>query len=207
MISPGNLQVSSRTTDTINELSYPTDVSRRSAFLGASDRVALILLQLFLIRQGPELKVSEGLSRAIWTEWLQERSDRQIQKLPWPPALASPQPMGQFTSDTDACDYQVGCLLLQKQSKDLLRPVGYWSRTLRPRRDAFRHSTQGMSVRDMVRTSDKKYWSPGVRTASEFQKENRTPGRMVTEACQARLWSNPWFGSIPQGTKRFVATT
>ena len=47
-----------------------------------------------------------------------------------PPVLALPKYGRPYTLDTDACDYQVGCVLLQLQEDNTLRPVGYWYRTL-----------------------------------------------------------------------------
>ncbi|NJR72361.1 MAG: hypothetical protein HC782_04925 [Gammaproteobacteria bacterium] len=35
-----------------------------------------------------------------------------------------------MTLDTDACAVQVGCVLLQKQPDDTVRPIGYWSLAL-----------------------------------------------------------------------------
>ncbi|CAN8076107.1 unnamed protein product [Agarophyton chilense] len=48
-----------------------------------------------------------------------------------PPILALPKPNRPFVLDTDDCDVQLGCALLQEQDspKDY-RPIGYWSRTL-----------------------------------------------------------------------------
>lgn len=34
---------------------------------------------------------------------------------------------GQLAQDTDACNIQVFCVLLQEQSNDTTKPIGYWS--------------------------------------------------------------------------------
>lgn len=47
-----------------------------------------------------------------------------------PPILALARTDGHFTIDTDACDTQIGCVLLQRPPDDTNRPIGYWSRTL-----------------------------------------------------------------------------
>ena len=50
-----------------------------------------------------------------------------------PPVLALPKLQGRYTIDTDACNTQVGCVLLQEQEGEKTpNPVGYWSRTLSP---------------------------------------------------------------------------
>ena len=46
-----------------------------------------------------------------------------------PPVFALPRPNGRYVIDTDACEYQVGCVLLQEQEGQL-HPIGYWSRSL-----------------------------------------------------------------------------
>lgn len=47
-----------------------------------------------------------------------------------PPVLALPNFTGHITLDTDACNVQVGRVLLQKQRDETVRPVGSWSRAL-----------------------------------------------------------------------------
>lgn len=47
-----------------------------------------------------------------------------------PPILAHPRKVGQYTVDTDACDSQVGCVLLKQHEDGTARPIRYWSRTL-----------------------------------------------------------------------------
>ena len=50
-----------------------------------------------------------------------------------PPVLALPRAGLRFILDTDACDVQLGCVLLQDQPDSKTpRPIGYWSRTLAP---------------------------------------------------------------------------
>lgn len=51
-------------------------------------------------------------------------------KLVEPPVLALPRGKGRYTVDTDACNEQVGCVLLQEQPDGVKRPIGYWPRTL-----------------------------------------------------------------------------
>ena len=50
-------------------------------------------------------------------------------KLMIPPILALPRHGYKYTLDTDACEYQVGCTLLQEQPSGDKHPVGYWSRS------------------------------------------------------------------------------
>lgn len=51
-------------------------------------------------------------------------------KLITPTVLALPKSNGQYTTDTDACDTQVGCVLSQEHVDKILKPIGYWMRSL-----------------------------------------------------------------------------
>jgi len=44
--------------------------------------------------------------------------------------LALPRSTGAYMLDTDASEYQVGCVLTQEQPEKTYRPVGYWSRPI-----------------------------------------------------------------------------
>ena len=54
------------------------------------------------------------------------------EKLFNPPILTLPRIGRRYTIDTDACNVQIGCVLLQDQEdeKPTRKPIGYWSRTL-----------------------------------------------------------------------------
>lgn len=47
-----------------------------------------------------------------------------------PPVLALPRLNGKFTINTDTCDTQVGCVLLQEKEDKVLKPISYGSRSL-----------------------------------------------------------------------------
>ena len=49
-----------------------------------------------------------------------------------PPVLALPRPDLPYSVDTDASDYQVGAVLFQTTEDGERRPIGYWSRSLKP---------------------------------------------------------------------------
>ena len=46
------------------------------------------------------------------------------------PILAFPRSTGAYVLDTDARDYQAGCVLTQEQPDKTYKPVGYWSRPI-----------------------------------------------------------------------------
>lgn len=45
--------------------------------------------------------------------------------------LALPDSIAHLTLDTDICDVQVVCVLLQERPDKMVKPNGYWSRSLR----------------------------------------------------------------------------
>ncbi len=49
-----------------------------------------------------------------------------------PPILCLPRVDRPFSVDTDACDYQIGCALMQEQEDGTRNPIGFWSRALSP---------------------------------------------------------------------------
>lgn len=51
------------------------------------------------------------------------------QSLKTPPVLALPRDEGKLTVDTDACDKQIGCVLLQEKPHGTTKRIGYWSRS------------------------------------------------------------------------------
>lgn len=51
-------------------------------------------------------------------------------KLTMLPVLAVPLSNGQYTIDSDACTARVVCVLLQELEDEVLKPIGYWSRSL-----------------------------------------------------------------------------
>ena len=133
VISPGKLEVASKTTEAIKGLSYPTDVSQMRSFLGLCNDYRRFVPNFTRLAKPLNRKLKKDRSiRFELDDSEKEAVDALKEKLTSTPVLALPRATGQFTIDTDACDYQVGCVLLQRQDDDSLRPIGYWSRTLNP---------------------------------------------------------------------------
>lgn len=70
-------------------------------------------------------EIEEGRAQTIQIR--RHRTQRFMEKLITPPVLALPRLNGQYTINTDVCDTQVECVLLQKQKYNLLKLIGYWS--------------------------------------------------------------------------------
>lgn len=63
------------------------------------------------------------------------------------PILTLPWKTGGYMLDTDACDQEVGCVLLKQHSDGNTRSVGYWSRTMSPpERSYFANSLECLDV-------------------------------------------------------------
>jgi len=132
VVRPGRLAVSSKTCDAVRcfkPLRSTTDVR---SFLGLCN-VFRRFVPNFARVSAPlndKLRKGEPARFAGLTDEETTAFDRLKDLLTSPPILALPRADGHFTLDTDACDRQVGCVLLQAQPDDQMRPVGYWSRTL-----------------------------------------------------------------------------
>ena len=133
VVRPGKLQVAEQTPKAIEGFPEPTNTTDVRSFLGLCNvfrrfvpnfaRVAAPLNLMLQKGQPDKFDELTDEQKAAFNE-LKER-------LISPPILALPQPHGHYVLDTDACDKQVGCVLMQEQ-EGTLRPIGYWSRSLTP---------------------------------------------------------------------------
>ena len=132
IIQPGQLRVNSHTTEGLKHCLPPTNQTELRSFLGMCNvyrrfvpnfaRIAAPLSVRTGKNQPSEFQLDEAGLEAFNT--LREH-------LLNPPVLALPRYGEDYVLDTDACKYQVGCCLLQRQpDTKLLHPVGYFSRTL-----------------------------------------------------------------------------
>ena len=132
VIFPGKLAVSTKTCEAVERfrpLRTTTDVR---SFLGLCN-VFRRFMPNFARMSAPLNKKLEKGQPAKFDE-LNAEETKAFEDLKGlliaPPVLALPKAEGKYTVDTDACDLQVGCVLLQEQEDGTNRPVGYWSRTL-----------------------------------------------------------------------------
>jgi len=132
VIRPGKLEVSEHTTDAVRDVKEPTTVTGIRSFLGLCNVFRRFVPNFARIAAplNAKLRKGEPVSFGPFNDKEQEAFDTLKMRLISPPVIALPRGTGKYTVDTDACDRQVGCVLLQEQLTGPDRPIGYWSRSL-----------------------------------------------------------------------------
>ena len=132
VIKPGKLEVASKTVDAIRQARPPTDQTQLRSFLGMCNVYRRFVENFARIAAPLNKKLRKGepfefghLNDAEHSAFLTLKD-----KLVNPPILALPRHNYHYTLDTDACEDQVGCVLLQEQPNGDKLPIGYWSRSL-----------------------------------------------------------------------------
>ena len=132
VIRPGLLQVATKNTEAIKGFQHPKTQTNLRSFLGMCNvyrrfvpnfaRVAAPL-NAFLTK-GQQFNLPPfNEEQATAFEMLKEA-------LTSPPILKLPRTDLEYSVDTDACDYQVGCSLFQTHADGVRHPIGFWSRSL-----------------------------------------------------------------------------
>lgn len=131
-ITPGKLQVASKCQDAIRKAFPPRTVKELQSFLGLCNVYRRFVPNFARIAAPLTKKLRKGEPQNFGDldKAESEAYERLRDSMISPPVLALPRAGYSYTLDTDACDYQVGCVLLQEQPDKTLRPVGYWSRSL-----------------------------------------------------------------------------
>lgn len=132
VIRPGKLQVADKTTEAIEGLKPPTTVTGIRSFLGLCNVFRRFVPNFARISSPLNAKLRKGEPSSFGD--LDEKETEAFNilrdKLISPPVLALPNATGRYTVDTDACDRQVRCVLMQDQREDKPNSVGYCSRKL-----------------------------------------------------------------------------
>ena len=131
-IGPGKLEVAQKCRDAIRKAIPPKNVSELRSFLGLCN-VYRRFVEAFARKAAPLTKKLQkdqpfdfGELTLEETEAYEQLRDSMIS----PPVLALPKAGKTYVLDTDACNYQLGCVLMQEQDDGSHRPIGYWSRSL-----------------------------------------------------------------------------
>lgn len=124
MTTPRKLQLAQKIAEAVKS-QCPTTVSELQSFLSLCNvfcrlvpcfkRLAFPLKEK--LRKGELLQLELDTNKRKAVEALKD-------KLIAPTIVALPRLNGKFTIITDACDIQVGCVLLQEQEYKVLKPVG-----------------------------------------------------------------------------------
>lgn len=134
VIHPGKLEVASRNTDAIKGFQEPRTQTQLRSFLGLCNvyrrfvpnfaRVAAPLNRL--------LQKGEDFDLPPFNQAQTDAFELLKSALIQPPVLRLPRKDLPYSVDTDACDDQVGCALLQTYPDGMRHPIGFWSRSLIP---------------------------------------------------------------------------
>ena len=134
VIRPGRLQVAQQKIEAVKGFKMPTTQTELRSFLGLCNvyrrfvpnfaRAAAPLNDLLKKGQAFELPPLDEKQRKAF--------DSLKQALIEPPILRLPQSDLEYSVDTDACNHQVGCALLQTHEDGTRHPIGFWSRSLTP---------------------------------------------------------------------------
>jgi hypothetical protein len=127
VVYPGKFAVAAKNTHALRTAKPPKTQTELRSFLGLCNvyhrfvanfaKIAHPLNQL--LRKGESPQLGELTQEQF------EAFEKLRQKLLDPPILAFPRAEGNYTLDTDASNYQIGCTLLQDQPDGSKHPIGY----------------------------------------------------------------------------------
>ena len=131
VVRPGKLEVASKTCKSVQEFLEPTTQTELRSFLGLCNVYRRFVKNFARISSPLNDLLTKGRPKELepFTEAEYSAYKELKEKLVSPPVLKLFQPDLPVILETDACNRQVGCILLQKH-EDGIHPVGYWSRTL-----------------------------------------------------------------------------
>ena len=132
VIRPGRLEVANANIESIKKAKIPTTQTELRSFIGMCNVYRRFVPNFARIAAplNKRLKKGEPTQLGPLSEEELESYETLKTNLVTAPILALPREGYRFTLDTDACDYQVGCVLLQEQPNGDKHPIGYWSRGL-----------------------------------------------------------------------------
>ena len=134
VIRPGLLQVAERNTEAVKRFKHPTTQTELRSFLGLCN-VYRRFVPNFAHTAAPLnslLKKGCPYDLPALNEFQIKPFDLLKQALTEPPVLRLPRVGLPFSVDTDACNHQIGCALMQTHDDDARYPIGFWSRSLSP---------------------------------------------------------------------------
>ena len=133
IVTPGRLEISRRATDAIDKALPPRNATGMRSFLGLCNVYRRFVPNFSRITKPLNQRLTKG-QPTKWGDLTNEETEafKTLKtRLINPPVLALPKVGRSYIVDTDACAYQVGCVLLQEQDGDERpKPIGYWSRSL-----------------------------------------------------------------------------
>lgn len=119
-------------TDAVTTLKRPSTLTEPRLFLGLCNVFTRIAPNFSILAAVPNNKLGKDQPKQFEPLDGEERAAVTLLKrfVIRSPVLALPRAKGWYRPNTDVCDKQIGCVLLQEQEEGRNRAVGYWSRTL-----------------------------------------------------------------------------
>ena len=134
IIHPGTLEVDATHTIALRRAKHPTTKTQLRAFLGLCNVYRRFVPKYSHIAAPLNTLLCKGqpVNLRPFGEAEAQAFETLVAAVTSPPVLALPKPDLPYSVDTDASDYQVGCALFQTTEDGERRPIGYWSRSLKP---------------------------------------------------------------------------
>ncbi len=131
IIKPGRLEIDRANTESLRQAQPPADKSSLRSFLGLCN-VYRRFIKDFSTTAGPlnALLRKNSPDQFVLNEEQTASFRSLIDSILSPDTLALPKPNLQYSVDTDASSYGLGCTLFQTQEDGERRPIGFWSRSL-----------------------------------------------------------------------------
>eukprot|EP00171_Calliarthron_tuberculosum_P023550 IDg23550t1 len=134
IVRPGLLSVAEKNTASIKEAIFPETQTQLRSFLGMCN-VYRRFVPNFARTAAPLNKLLEkGQSAELSPPSAEQNEAFELLKLALvsPPVLQLPRRDLEYSVDTDACNTQIGCSLMQTHEDGKRYPIGFWSRSLNP---------------------------------------------------------------------------
>jgi transposase InsO family protein len=132
VIQPGTLAIDDTSTASLKGARAPATQSEIRSFLGMCNVYRRFIKDFSHIAEplNALLRAGQPETIATWGEKEEQAFRSLVEAICAPPILRLPRRNLPFTVDTDASDYQVGCVLFQDDEAGKRHPIGFWSRTL-----------------------------------------------------------------------------
>lgn len=127
----GRIEIRTATTDAFGQLKNPTTQTEIRSFLGLCNIFRRFVPYLSKVAAPLNKKLCKDQLKSFPSLAVEEKQAVECLKdlLSNPPTHALPRATAHYTVDTNACDIQIGCVLLQKPRGGRDRSIGNWSRT------------------------------------------------------------------------------
>ena len=134
VIRLGRQEVATKNTDAVKRFKEPTMQTELRSFLGLCNVYRRFVPNFARTADPLNAFLKKGCTTELppFNEEQSAAFELLKKALLSPPILRLPRAYLSYSVDTDACNHQVGCALLQTYPDGICRPIGFWSRSLNP---------------------------------------------------------------------------